>query len=185
MQYIDKEGEFSVGFEVDFLRYIIDNIQNPFLDRLMYIITSLGNAGIFWITLTLVFLLIKPLRREGTVMAAALVLTFVIVNLIIKPIADRARPFEISQYILENIHIALPTDASFPSGHTSASFAAAFAAFFVRKRTGALLIVIAFLIALSRIYFAVHFPTDVLAGAFIGIVMAYIAYRLYEVYTKK
>ena len=174
-----------MNFELDFLRYIIDNIQNPFLDRLMYGITSLGNAGIFWIALTLVFLIIRPLRKEGAVMAISLVLTFILVNVIIKPLADRARPFEISQYILENIHIALPADASFPSGHTSASFAAAFAAFFVKKRTGALLIVIAFLIAISRIYFAVHFPTDVIAGVVIGIVMAYISYRLSVASTKK
>ena len=63
----------------------------------------------------------------------------------------------------------VPKDYSFPSGHTQASFAAATALFTGNKKAGICAYVLAALIAFSRLYLYVHFPTDVLAGVVIGI----------------
>lgn len=165
-------------WEIDFLKFILDNFHNDTMTAIMAFITSLGNYGFIWLMTAFIFLLIPKMRKTGLTMSISLVLVFVIVNVIIKPLIDRVRPFELSNEILQSIIIALPKDPSFPSGHTAAAFAAAVAAYCCDKKYGTYMLVLAALIALSRLYFAVHFPTDVIAGIVVGIAIGVVSYEI-------
>lgn len=89
----------------------------------------------------------------------------------------RTRPYDLLGY---EILVRRLGDYSFPSGHTSASFAAATAIYAIDRRWGAAAYVLAALIGFSRLYLGVHFPTDVLAGAVVGILAAKAAQCLLE-----
>ena len=99
-------------------------------------------------------------------------------NVILKPLAARPRPFEVNMGV--RLLIEAPKDFSFPSGHTGASFAAAAALFFVGSRGWIPAAVLAALIGFSRLYLYVHYPTDVLAGALLGIAAGWAACRLFR-----
>ena len=173
----------------------LQKIHTPVLDGVMCLITSLGNAGIIWILLTIA-LLINPKirrrkdgtacrlfgesgRRSGCILLAALILDLILCNGILKNLFHRVRPYDIRTSI--ELLVKRPLDYSFPSGHTAVSFAAASAAWFMKKRkTGVAFGAVACLIAFSRLYLYVHYPTDVLAGAVIGILCGAAASRLTE-----
>lgn len=95
-----------------------------------------------------------------------LVCSAVVGNLILKNLVARSRPFSLNTTV--NLLISAPTDYSFPSGHTMASFVAAMILYHTDKRLGIPALMLAFLIAFSRLYLYVHFPSDVIAGALIG-----------------
>ena len=90
-------------------------------------------------------------------------------NVILKPLVNRTRPYTLLEY---DILIPPVGDASFPSGHTSASFAAATALYAMNKKWGIAAYIFAAVMGFSRLYLGVHFPTDVLAGAFCGVLAA-------------
>ena len=114
--------------EIAVLDFLQNVIKGDILDFVMPKITALGNAGILWIILTLIFLISKKYRKTGVVMAIALVLDLIFCNMLIKPLVARQRPFHINPDII--LMIDPPGDHSFPSGHTAASFAAAGAMYF-------------------------------------------------------
>lgn len=157
-------------FEGRILLFVQEYFRNDFLTPLFRGITALGNAGIFWILLAIVFLLNPKMRRVGVMGLLALLLSVLVNNLLLKNIVARTRPYE----VIEGLSYLgkRPSDFSFPSGHTAASFAAA-AAFYrgLPRRTGIPLLIVAGLIAFSRIYLGVHFPSDVLVGAADGIIL--------------
>lgn len=173
-------------FQIDgnILLWIQENIRNPLLNPVMKAITHLGDAGIFWILLTVILLCFKKTRRAGIVSALALILSLVVNNLCLKNLVDRTRPYELIEGL--KILVAKPADASFPSGHSGASFAAATAIFpWVSRRYGVPLLILAALIALSRLYVGVHFPTDVLAGTVIGILLGLAANGIFRCWENK
>ena len=131
----------------------------------------------------LVLLAVKKHRRLGWSVAAALVLDLICCNLVLKPLIGRMRPFAVHPM---ELLIAPPGDASFPSGHTACSFAAAGAVWFAGyRRAGAAAFVLAAVIAFSRLYLYVHWPTDVLGGAVLGWVLGWAGAHLTErVYAK-
>ena len=161
----------AIDFSI--LNFIQAHFRCAFLDGIMPAITSLGNAGIFWIALTVLMLLIPKCRRVGVVMAAALAMDVVLCNGIIKPLAARIRPYDINTAV--QLIVAKPTDYSFPSGHSAASFAAVSALYFSRSKLWIPGFILALLIAFSRLYLYVHYPSDVLAGIIIGILLGYLA----------
>ena len=150
------------------------HIRCEFLDRVMPVLTALGNAGIFWILLTVVLLCTKRYRRLGILCACSLVLDLVVCNLTIKPLVDRVRPFVLNPSAPELL-VAPPGDASFPSGHTAASFAATSALYAGGSRLWIPAAVLSLLIAFSRLYLYVHYPSDVLAGMVLGTVLGFVA----------
>jgi undecaprenyl-diphosphatase len=95
--------------------------------------------------------------------------------MILKPLVARIRPCDVNTAV--QLLIARPTDYSFPSGHTAASFAATFALYFSRKKLWIPAIGLAVLISFSRLYLYVHYPTDILAGVMIGIIMGFLGFR--------
>ena len=145
----------------------IQTLRTPWLDGFMVFVSSLGNKGAVWIALAVVLLALPKDRRLGAVVACALVLDLVACNLVLKPLVARPRPCDINTAL--DYLIARPHGWSFPSGHTAASFAAASALWFGKSRLWIPCGILAALIAFSRLYLYVHFPTDVLGGAVVGI----------------
>lgn len=153
--------------ELGVLDWIAAHCRTAWLDVIMPAITHLGDSGMIWILLGLAILLLdKKNRRTGFQVLLALLLSLIFCNLILKNAVDRIRPFEINTMV--QLLIPPPEDASFPSGHTSASFAAATVLMLTRWKGRWPALILAVLIALSRLYLYVHFPTDVLFGAIVG-----------------
>lgn len=171
-------------FEANIIYWIENHLRTGVLTPVMQVITALGNGGAFWIVLTVLLLLFKRTRRAGMICALALVLDLLAVNMLIKPLAARPRPYQVLEQI--TVLTNLPSDYSFPSGHSAASFACAWALLRSgRKQWGAWALVIAGLIALSRLYVGVHYPTDVLGGVLIGILVAEAAVRIFSAAKKR
>lgn len=164
--------------ELRFLDFL-QTIHTPLLDKILAFITSLGNAGIIWIVLAVVLLILPKTRKTGIIVAAALLMDLVLCNLILKNLVARMRPYDVNTAIA--ILIKKPLDFSFPSGHTAASFAAMTALFLAKmKKAWIAALVLAVLIAFSRLYFYVHYPTDVLGGVVVGILSGIIGYAIVE-----
>lgn len=124
--------------------------------------------------LTVILLLIPKTRKSGVYMAVALIADLIICNVILKPIVARIRPYSINQTV--QLLVTPLKDYSFPSGHTAASFASVSALYFAgRKRMAAGALIVSVLIAFSRMYLYVHYPTDVLGGLIIGLLCGWIA----------
>ena len=165
---------------IDFM--ILDFIQKhmrcEMLDAVMPVITALGNGGIIWIAMTAILLCFPKTRRLGAGMAVSLALEAVLCNVILKPLAARTRPFDIRTEIV--LLIARPHDYSFPSGHTGAAFAAAAALYFGKSCGWIPAGILAVLMGFSRLYLYVHYPTDVLGGALLGIITGWMSVRFFE-----
>ena len=156
-----------LSFEFAILDWIQANLRNPIMDLLMPAITTLGNSGLIWIILAGILILMPKYRKVGVAVMAGLVLEVICCNLVLKPLVARVRPCDVNTAV--QLLVVRPDDFSFPSGHTAASFAAASALSFSRSRLWIPSLVLAVLIAFSRLYLYVHYPTDILAGALLGV----------------
>jgi len=143
------------------------HIQNNFLDILMIAISSLGNLGALWILIAMALLLDKPYKMIGTIVLITLVISTFIGEVVVKHLVRRIRPCNDGNEI--KLLIAKPISYSFPSGHTLSSFAVAevLSVYFTEYKL--IFIGIALLIALSRLYLYVHYPTDIIAGIILGL----------------
>ena len=153
---------------------VLYGIQNlfcsDFMNGFMIFWTKLGDGGFVWIALGIVLLLIPKTRRWGLLLLLSLALAALLGNGIIKPLVGRLRPCDVQTGI--DLLIPHPGKSSFPSGHTISAFASATALFLQNKKWGACALTAASLIGFSRLYFFVHYPTDVLTGAVLGILTA-------------
>lgn len=180
--------------EIQILHWF-ETLHNPITNPIFYVITTLGNAGWFWIVLAVLMLTVLPkkYKKAGLTMAIALILSLIFCNGIMKHLWARPRAlwvvgqnfvvgneFENLYGIFNSIH-----DYSFPSGHSSASFAAAVSIFMWRKKEGSAALVLAALIAFSRLYFTVHYPTDVLVGTITGALYGVAAYFIVKALMNK
>lgn len=167
----------TAGFDLPVLDWIASHLWCPFLDAVMPVITHLGDGGIFWIALALILLWVPKTRKTGAAMALSLLFGLFICNLGLKPLVGRIRPFDyqLLQGKVIPLLIEAPTDFSFPSGHTIASFEAATVLLIRHRKWGIWAMVPAALIAFSRLYLYVHYPTDVLASLVLGIGIASLA----------
>ena len=147
----------------------IQNLRCDIADNVFSFITHLGDAGAVWIALAIGMLFSKKYRKCGVLMLVSLAVCAIITSGVIKPWVRRLRPFQIKNVVP---YITPPSGFSFPSGHTSSSFTAALSVFSYHKKEGVAALVLAMLIAFSRMYFYVHFPTDVLVGAILGVLCA-------------
>lgn len=164
------------SFEIELLHDLQDVVQCGFLDWLMPIITSLANAGIFWILLAVVLLCFKKTRKVGLTMGIALIFGLLVGNLMLKPLTARIRPYDFDTTI--TLLIPPEHEYSFPSGHTLASFEGAVSIFAYNRKFGTAALILAVLIAFSRLYLMVHYPIDVITGAVLGSVFALIAVKI-------
>ena len=167
----------AVSFDLPILDWIAANLWCPFLDTVMPIITLLGDAGIFWIAIAVLFMITKKHRKTGIAMMLALMMGLVICNIWLKPAVARIRPYDFQmQYFLKEIPLLAGGmhDFSFPSGHTIASFEAAVAILLNNKKLGIGAMILAVLIAFSRLYLYVHYPSDVITSVILGTALAFL-----------
>ena len=163
-----------VNMEGGILLFIQENLRMPVLNEIMCFITRLGDKGYIWIAFAIVMLLFKRTRRAGAVCAAALLLSLLVTNITLKNIIQRIRPYEVINSL--KILVDAEHSFSFPSGHSSSSLAAGWAMFrTLPKKWGVPALALGIVIALSRMYVGVHYPTDVLGGVIIGVTVAELA----------
>lgn len=170
------------NWEFDIL-YWLQGLHNPILDKIMIVLSTLGDAGIFWILVGFILLIPKKYRMLGFQTLVAMAITFIIGNLILKNLIARDRPCWIDPSVL--LLVESPADYSFPSGHSMNGFTASVTLLLGDKKLGIPAVILATLIAFSRLYNFVHFPTDVLAGIGIGIVVAIFTHWLFSFVPKK
>lgn len=175
---LEKDGQL--------LLWLKEAFSHPVLDEIMIFVSSLGNKGFFWIAIGVLFLLFgfrkKIWRSRGLLVLLSLAVNFLACNMVLKPLVDRTRPY----YVLDYTPLIPPVgDPSFPSGHTSASFAAATAIYCINKKWGIAAYLLAAVMGFSRLYLGVHFPTDVLFGAVVGMVAAKIVVYIFWKCRKK
>lgn len=163
--------------ELPILWWIRENLTNPFLDTVMPYITSLARHGEFWILLALILLCFKKTRKAGVAMGIAMALGFLVGNIGLKNIIARTRPYDMVEVEVLVKHLS---DFSFPSGHTLVSFNAAIALHHYHRKWGVAALALATVIALSRLYLFVHYPTDVVAGFLLALVLAFVSCRLVD-----
>ena len=133
-----------------------------FLTVLFKAITFLGEGGLIWIALGLCLIAYKKTRWVGISVLLALLFSLLVGNVTLKPLVARPRPCWRNSLV--DLLIQNPKDYSFPSGHALSSFAAAMAIFMNRRKMGVAALLFAFIMGCTRLYFYVHYPTDVLAG---------------------
>lgn len=169
---------FLQKFDSSILLFIKDNMHGPIMDKVMVISTYLGNGGIIWILIALALIISKKYRKIGFMAIAALILSTILGEGILKHIVKRMRPS--SNIVAFDLLIQRPLSYSFPSGHTTSSFAVAgiFAKYF--KNYAIEFFSLASLIAFSRLYLYIHYPTDILAGALLGLVCSGIIIYLFN-----
>lgn len=163
--------------QVDFniLNWIQMNLKCGFLDIIMPAFSALSDNGEIWLACGLGLLILRRYRKQGALMVLSVMVCVVIGNLILKPVIARPRPC----WINENIPLLIesPTDYSFPSGHTLISAVGAVSVFMANRKFGWIAFPLAAVIAFSRLYLYVHFPSDVLVGAAIGTAVTLVIFK--------
>ena len=175
------EKIYSIDFMI--LDWIQGHLRCGWMDWLMPKITFLGEAGLIWVVIALLFLWRKTRRKCGLKMAVSLVICLILGQFIIKNIFARPRPCWINTDM--EMLVEVPKDYSFPSGHTLSGIASALIILKDDRRIGVPACILAVVIAFSRLYLYVHFPTDVLVGAVLGILLAIAVDRIVETYLPK
>jgi undecaprenyl-diphosphatase len=164
------------------LNFIQNHLHLPILNLVMPWLSWLDNNGVVWIFIAVLLLCSKKYRSTGLIVLIALLFCYIFGDLLLKQLIARARPFTVHPAM--TLLIPKPTDFSFPSGHTESSFAAATVLFLRKKSWGVAAFVLAALIAFSRLYLYVHYPSDIIGGLVLGIASAYLAVYLYQRWKK-
>jgi len=149
------------------LNFIQFHFHSPILDKALPFISMIGNLGAVWLVIAAILLCIPRYRKYGIMIVLAILLAALTGEAILKPMFARIRPCNLNIYV--PMLIQRPTDFSFPSGHTSASFAATSIIWKANKKFGVLALLFALLMGFSRLYLYVHYPTDILAGLILGL----------------
>lgn len=166
------------NFEISILLWIQENLRGV-MDSFWVFITSLADKGWFWIVVGVALLLFKKTRTVGVTVLISLLINHILTNEILKDLVGRPRPYIASPEIITLIKQL--SSYSFPSGHTSSSFAAALVLYrMMPKRVGIPAVILAAMIGFSRMYVGVHYPTDVLGGIVIGLIASVASYYLVQ-----
>lgn len=165
--------------EGQLLLWIQENLRQDWLTPIMQVITRFGDGGIFWIGFCILLLGIPKSRRTGIAASLSLALNGLVTNVWLKNIIGRIRPYV--RFSELTVLTTIPSDASFPSGHTAASFSVAAGVYMAGwKKTGVVLYVFSALIGFSRLYLGVHFPSDVVGGAIVGVLCAWVIRKIID-----
>lgn len=172
--------DFLLEWEGAALLWIQEYLRGSATDTFFVFYTTLGNMGLCWLGLSVAMLCFRKTRKAGFAGLLALLIGFLCTNVILKPLVCRTRPWLVVEGLTT---LVVENDPhSFPSGHTCAAFAAACAwRPYLPKRWGNTALACAVLMGFSRLYVGVHFPTDVLCGALIGVLSGWLASRLLNI----
>lgn len=159
-----------MNLELDMLNWVQSLTGSRIFDGFWIFLSRIGDYGFVWIVSTAILLAFPKTRKIGAMCSVSLLLGLVFTNILLKNMVARPRPFT---YTDIQLLIDAPKSGSFPSGHTTSSFAFAFLLLKERFRIKGFnlyvpALVLATLIAFSRLYLYVHFPTDILAGVAVG-----------------
>ena len=183
--------EAITKFDLGVLDAIRENLTCGFLNTVLPFITKFADHGIGWIAVAVVLLLFKKTRKTGLMVGAALILGLIVGNMTLKPLIARIRPYDLPgrEFIRDALLVAPLSDFSFPSGHTLASFEAATVLMIRDKKLGIPALILAIVIAFSRLYLYVHYFTDVVAGLILGVLFGIAGYfivkKCFDFYEKK
>ena len=166
-------------YDIKAAKYINSLYHSKTLDNFMKFFTYLGNLGLRWIGLSILFILNRESRKTGIILICALLLTTTLGEGIIKHIVKRKRPF-VKMNICDQLIIGTPSTYSFPSGHTASSFAASAVFLAIDSNISILIVIISTLIGLSRIYLKVHYVSDVIFGAILGLLCGTVTVALFN-----
>ena len=151
----------------------IQTLRNPALDGFFSNITHVG--GVVWIVWALVLLCVPKTRKAGVILSFALLADLILCNGLLKPLVGRTRPYDVNDTIA--LIVAKEKDFSFPSGHTAICFAGTTAIYLAKQiKMGHIALGIAILVAISRMYLYMHYPTDVLGGMVVGVIAGFLGY---------
>ena len=176
--------ELLLELDSNILLWIQEYVRQDFMDWFWLNITKLGDQGLFWIGVSILLICFKKTRPAGIAALGSILLCFLITNVSLKPLVDRPRPYSMLPEL--NLMIPRESDRSFPSGHTTVSFAAALIYYrMLPKKLGIPAVILAVLIALSRLYVGVHYPTDVIGGFLAAMIGSMILYHIYLIWKQK
>ena len=171
--------DWIVSIDFAILDFIQNTMVNPVMNIIMMIFSYVGEAGAIWIIAAIIMLFFRKTRATGVIMLAAMALGLLVGEACLKNVICRPRPFLVNTSVKPFIHA--PLGYSFPSGHTTTAFAAALVIAARQKRGwGIAAYVLACLIAFSRMYNYVHYPTDILAGIILGTLCALLMLFIFQ-----
>ena len=152
--------------------------HNLLTDSFFLFFSLIGYYGLMWFAILIILFLIDGLdnRKEILALLLTVVVEMVIVELTLKNIFIRLRP---ESAFPQEVLMVIPksTTFSFPSGHAALAFAGAYIMSQSRKRWTWLFFILAFLVAVSRLYLGKHYPSDIIGGSIIGLLIGFISYR--------
>lgn len=170
-------------FDFSILDFIQAHLRCAFLDVAMPVVSAMGNHGEIWIFAGVLLCCTKKYRKYGFVVLAGLLAGYICGNLCLKNLIARARPCWV--YPDVSLLIPSPKDFSFPSGHTLSSFIGAILLTKTNKRFGYAAIPLACVMAFSRLYLYVHYPTDILGGIILAVMISYVVWKIAKVIFQK
>lgn len=169
---------FFSNIDQTVLFYIQSNLHSPLLDKIMILASAAGDYGLIWIFLSLLLLINRKTRKIGITALIALILSTILGEGLVKNIIQRPRPY--TEFPWVHLLIDESTAYAFPSGHTTSSFAVAYVLSNYLKRLSPIIWMVALLIAFSRLYLFMHYPSDLVAGIVLGLICGRVATYLYD-----
>ena len=153
----------------------IHSFSSPGMDAFMLGVTTVSTYAAVWLLAASLLMVTRRERRTGCSMVLAIIVAFILVDLVMKPLVCRERPCDLADF---DLLVSVPDTFSFPSGHTAMAFAGGTVLLIRFRAWGIPAMVLATLVGISRMYLYVHWPTDVLVGALVGTICAVVVYKL-------
>ena len=175
---------FIEQIDVSILLFIQEHVRNSLFDRLFLPITHFADDGIFWVLLTIVLLMYPKTRKAGIAALISMAICYTLCSVWLKDAVARIRPYD--AYSSVALMIEPDPDFSFPSGHTTISFAAALIyGRMLEQPFAASTIILAVLIGLSRLYIGIHYPSDVIGGFLLALLVSSVVYSFFHWHSQR